>query len=184
MSRLRAATLGATAASASFSSAIRTRKLAIRVGAAASTIVRCNRAGGKTRHVARRPHGRSGSFARRSDYGLDTSGQPRTADIIRSARLVRFVPEAAIPRRLISRFITRGIDLITIYPVSWRQRELKQCTLWLVFVRPQPSAVFFDDGAADRQSHAHAAGFCREEWLQQLLGFVRAHHGARIPRHA
>jgi hypothetical protein len=22
--------------------------------------------------------------------------------------------------------------------------------------------VFFDDGAADRQSHAHAVGFCRE----------------------
>jgi hypothetical protein len=77
------------------------------------------------------------------------------------------VPEAAISRRLISRCIKGSIDLITICPVSWRQRELKQSTPWLVFARPQPSAVFFDDGAADRQSHAHAAGFCRVEWLER-----------------
>jgi hypothetical protein len=43
------------------------------------------------------------------------------------------------------------------------------------------AAVFFDDGAADRQSHAHAAGFCREEWLEQLLEVVRAQAGTRVP---
>src|SRR5205807_5423313 len=82
---------------------------------------------------------------------------------------------------LVSRCNKRGIDLITIYPVSWRQRELKQSTLWLVFARPQPSAVFFDDGATDRKSHAHAAGLCREEWLEQLLEVVRAQAGTRVP---
>jgi len=35
-------------------------KLAIRAGAAASTIVRCNEAGGKMQHALRRPHVRSG----------------------------------------------------------------------------------------------------------------------------
>ena len=69
MSTLRAARPGATTASASFSSAIGAPrlqpnpKLAIRAGAAARTIDRCNRAGGKTRPAARRPHGRSGSIA-------------------------------------------------------------------------------------------------------------------------
>src|SRR6266851_2563285 len=47
---------GTTMASAPFSNAIGTPKLASRGGAAA-------RAGGKTWHAARRPHGRSGSFA-------------------------------------------------------------------------------------------------------------------------
>src|SRR6202047_1145527 len=77
MSSSRTTTAGATtAASPCFSSAIgvpnSNLNLAIRVGAAASpilrcnrasTIVRCNGAGGKTRHAARRPHGRSGSFS-------------------------------------------------------------------------------------------------------------------------
>src|SRR6516165_7485094 len=59
MSPLRAATTGATTALAFFSSAIGTPNLPIRGGAAANTI--CNSAGGKTRHAARKPHGRSGS---------------------------------------------------------------------------------------------------------------------------
>ena len=37
-------------------------RLTIRAGAAASTIIRCNGACGKTRHAAHRPHGRPGSF--------------------------------------------------------------------------------------------------------------------------
>ena len=61
MSPLRGATTGATTASASFSSAIGTRNLPIRVRAPGNTINRCNSAGGNTRHAARRPHGRSGS---------------------------------------------------------------------------------------------------------------------------
>src|SRR5437868_4889156 len=56
MSPMRAATTGATTASASFSSAIGTPNLAIRVRAPANTINRCNSAGGKTPHAARRPH--------------------------------------------------------------------------------------------------------------------------------
>ena len=82
---------------------------------------------------------------------------------------------------LISRCVEGSIDLIAICPVGWRQRELKQGAPWLVFARPQPSAVFFDDGAADRQPHAHAVGFCREEWLEQLFKVVRAQAGTRIP---
>jgi hypothetical protein len=53
MSPLRAATTGATTASASFSSAIGTPNLPIRVRAPANTINRCNSAGGKTRHAGR-----------------------------------------------------------------------------------------------------------------------------------
>src|SRR6267142_2773396 len=60
MSPLRAATSGATPAWGLFSSPIGIPRLAIRVGAAASTIIRCNGAGGKTRHAARRPHVRFG----------------------------------------------------------------------------------------------------------------------------
>ena len=52
---------GATTASASFSSEIGTPNLAIHVRAPANTINRCNSAGGKTRHAAHRPQGRSGS---------------------------------------------------------------------------------------------------------------------------
>jgi hypothetical protein len=68
MSSLRTTTAGATtAASACFSSAIGVLNpnpnLAIRVGAAASTFIRCNGAGGKTRHAARGPHVRFGSKA-------------------------------------------------------------------------------------------------------------------------
>src|SRR5262249_49774092 len=61
MSALREATTGATRASASFSSPIGTPNLEIGVCAPANTINRCNSAGGKTRHAARRPHDRSGS---------------------------------------------------------------------------------------------------------------------------
>src|SRR6516164_3511620 len=61
MSALREPTTGATTASTFFSSAIGTPNLPIRGGAAANTINRCNSAGGKTRHAARKPHGRSGS---------------------------------------------------------------------------------------------------------------------------
>src|SRR5258705_13491016 len=49
MSPLRAATSGATPAWGLFSSPIGIPRLAIRVGAAASTIIRCNGAGGKTK---------------------------------------------------------------------------------------------------------------------------------------
>src|SRR5258705_273976 len=56
MSPLRAATSGATPAWGLFSSPIGIPRLAIRVGAAVSTIIRCNGAGGKTRHAARKPH--------------------------------------------------------------------------------------------------------------------------------
>src|SRR6266478_1548979 len=66
MSPLRAATTGATTASASFSSAIGTPNLAIHVRAPANTINRCNSAGGKTRHAARRPHGPSASNSENS----------------------------------------------------------------------------------------------------------------------
>src|SRR6266403_4759077 len=62
MSPLRAATTGATTASASFSSPIGTPNLAIHVRAPANTINRCNSAGGKTRHAARRPSNLDGSF--------------------------------------------------------------------------------------------------------------------------
>src|SRR6516164_2442368 len=71
MSALREATTGATTASAFFSSAIGTPNLPIRGGAAANTINRCNSAGGKTWHAARKSHGRSGpSVAASSQIGF------------------------------------------------------------------------------------------------------------------
>src|ERR1700682_1752594 len=76
MSPLRAATSGATTAWGPFSSPIGTPRLAIRVGAAASTIIRCNGAGGKMRHAARRPHVRSGSRL------CENSLEPRTRRIV------------------------------------------------------------------------------------------------------
>src|SRR6266436_4687821 len=91
MSSLRATTHGATMASVSFSSATWTPNPAIRVGAAASTISRCNRAGGKTRHAARRPHVRSGSWLR--DNALT---RPATVhdpvNVVRHGRSEQFFP--------------------------------------------------------------------------------------------
>jgi len=85
MSPLRAATTGATTASASFFSAIGTPNLPMRVRAPANTINRCNSAGGKTWHVARKPHGRSASFATRCNQ--------RQVANCSCSRIVRELPE-------------------------------------------------------------------------------------------
>jgi hypothetical protein len=69
-------------------------------------------------------------------------------------------------RSALPRMVPRPVDGREL-SFNLRQRELKPSTLRLVFARPQPSAVFFDDGEADRKSHAHAAGFCRVEWLER-----------------
>src|SRR5262249_7339157 len=45
--------------------------------APANTINRCNSAGGKTRHTARRPHGRSGSNLEELTVGHDPVASPR-----------------------------------------------------------------------------------------------------------
>src|SRR6266446_5495661 len=91
MSPLRAATSGATTAWGPFSSPIGTHRLALRVGAAASTIIRCNGAGGKMRHAARRPHVRSGSWLR--DNALT---RPATVhdpvNVVRHGRSEQFFP--------------------------------------------------------------------------------------------
>src|SRR3981189_2895711 len=76
MLKLRAATSGGTTAWGPFSSLIGTPRLAIRVGAAASTIIRCNGAGGKMRHAARRPHVASLSIAPIRPLGGDFRSAP------------------------------------------------------------------------------------------------------------
>src|SRR6478672_13447331 len=48
-----------------------------------------------------------------------------------------------------------------------RDRELKESTLRFARDCPQPSAVGFDDRAADRQAYAHALGLGRVEGLEQ-----------------
>jgi len=80
MSGLRAATTGATTASASFSSAIGTPNLPIRVRARANTM-RCNNAGGKTRHAAR--WAARSTAHRRASENAERSGTPRATLQIR-----------------------------------------------------------------------------------------------------
>src|SRR5215470_12094837 len=72
--------LRATMASAPFSNAIGTLNQAIRVGAAASTILRCDRAGGKTWHAPRRLHGRSRSDSENLRLNRSSLVRPQRAD--------------------------------------------------------------------------------------------------------
>ena len=59
-------------------------------------------------------------------------------------------------------------------------RKLKESTPRLVPGRPQPSAVSFDNRAADRQPHAHAAGLCRVEWFKETRQSFGAQPGAGV----
>jgi hypothetical protein len=80
-------------------------------------------------------HVRNGSFSEVDRRSREARSAPVNGhDRSRCARPK--IARSCISRRLVSRCIKRGIDLITIYPVSWRQRELKQGTLWLVLARP------------------------------------------------
>src|SRR5258705_3967750 len=60
-------------------------------------------------------------------------------------------------------------------------RKLKESTLRFARDRPQPSAVGFDDRAADRQADAHALGLGRVEWLEQTREALRAQPRAGVP---
>src|SRR3977135_3814336 len=51
--------------------------------------------------------------------------------------------------------------------LTCRQGEPKDSSLGSVPRRPYPSPMCLDDRAADRQSHAHAAGFGSEEGVEQ-----------------
>src|SRR5262245_4029814 len=50
-----------------------------------------------------------------------------------------------------------------------RQSEDEGRSMRSTSFRPQPSAVNFQDGTADRQSHTHPVGFRRIEGLEGLL---------------
>jgi hypothetical protein len=57
--------------------------------------------------------------SRRSDYGPATSGQPRTADIIRPARLARFVPTVDIA----------GVSFWIFAPIANRLKRRPELTV-------------------------------------------------------
>jgi len=42
--------------------------------------------------------------------------------------------------------------------------------------RPHPAAMRFDDAAANRQTHAHAVRFCRENRIENSISILYAHH--------
>ena len=52
-----------------------------------------------------------------------------------------------------------------------RQCEMKDCTSSIVSGRPQPAAMRFHDGTADRQPHAAALTFSGEEGIEDLVRF-------------
>src|SRR5712664_1284266 len=55
---------------------------------------------------------------------------------------------------------------------AW-QLNAKRGAVRFVRWRPQPTAVRLDNGAADRQPHAHAAGLGGEEGTKELVNRVR-----------
>ena len=59
-------------------------------------------------------------------------------------------------------------------------RKLKESTPRLAPGGPQPSAVSFDNRAADRQPHAHAVGLRRVEWFKETRQSFRAQPGAGV----
>src|SRR5262249_11538307 len=60
------------------------------------------------------------------------------------------------------------------------QREPEGGALRRVVVRPQLSAMRFDDGPADRQADSQAAGLRRVERVEDALALLRRDAGARV----
>src|SRR5262249_11398749 len=60
------------------------------------------------------------------------------------------------------------------------QREVEDRAMRRIRGGPEPAAVRFDDRAADRQSHAHAAGLRGEEGLEYSVHTVRVDPGAAV----
>ena len=55
-----------------------------------------------------------------------------------------------------------------------RDRKLKESPAWMASSGRQPSAVGFDDRAADRKSHSHAVRLCRVKWFKETRQGLRA----------
>jgi len=47
-----------------------------------------------------------------------------------------------------------------------RQRKSKRCPALTLVLRPEPTVVCLDDGARDRQPHAHPLGFGGEKGIE------------------
>src|SRR6266436_6038061 len=54
------------------------------------------------------------------------------------------------------------------------ERELKDGALGFVRDSPQPAIMGLNDRTGDRQTHPHAARFCREQWIEYPLELLRA----------
>src|ERR1700680_2007021 len=63
-----------------------------------------------------------------------------------------------------------------------RQGELKRGPVGCVCRGPQPATVGFHNRTADRESHAHAAGFGGEEGVEQAVGILGGDGDAAIRR--
>jgi hypothetical protein len=61
-----------------------------------------------------------------------------------------------------------------------RQGELKNGTVGYACRGPQPATVGFNDRTADRESHAHAAGFGGEEGVEQPVRILGGNPDAAI----
>src|SRR5437764_14981632 len=64
-----------------------------------------------------------------------------------------------------------------------RKGEVKDCTPGRVGGGPYASAMRFDDGAADPESHAGPLRFGGEEWIEDLIRLRRQAHACIAHRH-
>src|SRR5258708_8130026 len=65
-------------------------------------------------------------------------------------------------------------------PLRAGQCELKCSASRLICVCPQPAAVGFNDGPADRQPHSHSAGLRGVEGIENALDMSRINARPRI----
>src|SRR5258708_19262584 len=96
------------------------------------------------------------------------SALPLRADIAQQSPHVRFVPIS-------------DIDSITTVRSGGRDRKLKESTLRFAPGPPQPSAVGFDNRAADRTAHAHAVRLPPVEGLKATRQVLPPPPIARTP---
>jgi hypothetical protein len=153
MSSLRAITSGATMASAPFSSAIGTPNLAIRGGAAASTILRCDRAGGKTWRARRTPSQRIQFWRpkRRAHAGCSFRLSPRASTGIRPAPVYRIsrAQSKTLPRRR-CHWSEIGVQRPS-QNFSWRAHDGSQQLRYLLKINTANASVIIENAIVDVQ---------------------------------
>jgi len=64
--------------------------------------------------------------------------------------------------------------------VLYWNRKVQGRSMRLIRIRPQAPSMAFDDGATDRQPHAHAVGFGRKKRVEQLVRIIGVDAGAEV----